>query len=142
MAKPTPDSDDSVFLAFDAPDGDRSVVLEDDGEVAYAYLLVDGRIVSDVWLYNSVVPDPNEVWVAENLPFQNRASHSADECVPRLRTESEVVLGWSASEVAIEIDGVLVARMRADIKPGWSLGAASPSVLALPLSMYPATRAS
>ena len=29
-----------------------SAVFEDDGKVAYAYLLDDGRIVADVWLYN------------------------------------------------------------------------------------------
>lgn len=142
MTAPTAGSDDTVFLAFDEPDGDRSVVLEDDGEVAYAYLLVDGRIVSDVWLYNAVLPDPDEVWVAKNLPFQNRASHGADGGVPRLRPESDVALDWSQWEVAIEIDGILVARMKADIKPGWSLGATSPSAFALPLSMYPAMRAS
>ena len=41
-----------LVLRYDEPDGGRSVVLEDDGRVAYAYLLEKDTIVSDVWLYN------------------------------------------------------------------------------------------
>lgn len=35
--------------------GGWTVVVEDDDRVAYAYLLHEGRIVGDVWLYNRSV---------------------------------------------------------------------------------------
>jgi hypothetical protein len=32
--------------------GDWEVIVEDDDRVAYAYLVREGRILADVWLYN------------------------------------------------------------------------------------------
>ena len=45
--------DDGVFVSSSSRDPQYSAVFEDDGEVAYGYLLSDGQIISDVWLYNS-----------------------------------------------------------------------------------------
>ncbi len=45
--------DDGVFKSSTSLDPRYSAVFEDDGEVAYGYLLLDGAIISDVWLYNS-----------------------------------------------------------------------------------------
>jgi hypothetical protein len=45
-------SEEGPWFGIDEPGGDRQVVLEDDGRVAYAYLLERDAIVADVWLYN------------------------------------------------------------------------------------------
>ncbi len=45
--------DDGIFVSSSSRDPQYSAVFEYDGEVAYGYLLSDGQIVSDVWLYNS-----------------------------------------------------------------------------------------
>ena len=44
------DDDDGIFESSMSEDPRYSAVLEDDGEVAYGYLLLDGEIVSHVWL--------------------------------------------------------------------------------------------
>jgi len=64
--------DDELLLRLDSPDGRLSVMLEDDGRVAYAYLLQDGKVVGDVWLYN-VVETPERVdWKDRSqMPFLN-----------------------------------------------------------------------
>ena len=53
-------SSDTVIIQAESPDGKLSVVLEDDGDVAYAYLLEEGIVVGDVWLYN-VSQSPNTI---------------------------------------------------------------------------------
>lgn len=58
---------------FSNPNSGYSVVLDDDGRVAYAYLLnKDGAIVSDVWLYNRCLPPSEPEWKnPEKMPFAN-----------------------------------------------------------------------
>lgn len=53
-----------------------SVVVEDDGRVCYAYLLLDGEIVADVWLYNSA-ETPNDIdrQSKGDLPFLNPSTY-------------------------------------------------------------------
>ena len=47
------DDEDGIFKSSTSHDARYSAVFEDDGEVAYGYLLLDGEIISDVWLYNN-----------------------------------------------------------------------------------------
>jgi hypothetical protein len=66
-------------------------MLEDDGHVSYAYLLVDGDIVSDVWLYN-VQEDPLDVdWSHQTeLPLCNPKRYCTEESLPRLAEDMSV----------------------------------------------------
>ena len=54
-----------------------SVIFDDDGRVAYAYLLApDEHIVSDVWLYNRCESPLQPEWPdQEKIPFANPASY-------------------------------------------------------------------
>ena len=123
-----------VLLRFDEPSASRSVVLEDDGRVAYAYLLDEEAIVGDVWLYN-VAETPDSVdWKDQSkMPFLNPRSLCKSEDVPRLDPNSSIFCRWSKSGVEIAIDGVLMARLKHGAKPGWSRLALRAGPLAKPL---------
>jgi hypothetical protein len=60
-----------VILRFDAADGGRIVIVEDDGRTAYAYLLARGVVVSSVWLYNVAEAPVLADWSLEaKFPFE------------------------------------------------------------------------
>jgi hypothetical protein len=124
-----------VLLRFDEPGTDRAVVLEDDGRVAYAYLLTNEKIVCDVWLYNvAEAPDVVRWNKEERMPFLNPKPFCVDEPVRRLTDDSSVVCTWSERGVEVEVDGILWARLATGAKPGWSRRAARSSPVARPLT--------
>jgi hypothetical protein len=124
-----------VMLRFDDPGSDRQVVLEDNGRVAYAYLLVKERIVGDVWLYN-VGPNPEEVdWRDRSgMPFRNpRRFCEEREAVTRLRLSSDIRCEWSTDGVDVYLGEKRLARLSEGAKPGWSRHAGRRGPLANPL---------
>ena len=50
---------DNVGVVVEGKDSSSnySAIFEDDGRVAYAYLLHDGHIIADVWLQDQVCQD-------------------------------------------------------------------------------------
>lgn len=124
-----------ALIRFDHVETRRAVVLEDDDQVGYAYLLVDDQIVGDVWLYNVRKPPEVAPWKTEprpGMPLQNPAQLSRSGCfVPRLTPDAVVELAWDASGVDVTIFGVHSARLEAGKKPGWSRQAAEDGPLAL-----------
>jgi hypothetical protein len=106
--------DDSVIsegflLRIDDAESDRAIVLEDDGRVAYAYLIIEGQMVGDVWLYN-VSPAPDVVdW----------------------KDASKIAVG-----AEVRIGGILMARLEIGSKPGWSRLALCAGPLARPLEHH------
>ena len=128
------DSRNEVLLRFDAPDGRLAVVLEDDGRVAYAYLLADEEIVADVWLYNGA-PTPAEVDFddEEAMPFLNPRPFASDRQPAALREDSAVRCRWLEDGVEVSVDGELLARLHAGDRPGQSRAAAQDGPLARPL---------
>lgn len=133
----TPASEDeSLLLRFDNSTSRRAVVLEDDGRVAYAYLLEEGKIVGDVWLYN-VGPSPDEVdWGRRDaMPFENPRSLGTDRGTLRLSADSAVNCQWSQEgDVTVFLDGVALARLAPGSTPGWSRLAIKDGPLARPLT--------
>jgi hypothetical protein len=127
-----------VLLRFDESGTDRAVVLEDDGRVAYAYLLDHENVVSDVWLYN-VADTPNVVdWNDESqMPFLNPQSFCKTETAPRLTQRASIECIWFDEGVEVVVNGVLVARLKPGAKPGWSRLALRPGPLAKPLESSP-----
>jgi hypothetical protein len=123
-----------VTLRCTEPNGHRSVVLEDDGRVAYAYLFHGDAIVGDVWLYN-VGTDPENVnWRDRSaMPFCNPAKYCSDEVLPRLRQDSKIECAWSDEGVTILVAELPWARLENGSKPGWSRKARLPGPLAKPL---------
>lgn len=125
-----------ILLKYDELDGDRSVVLEDDTRVAYAYLLKEGEILADVWLYNAENAPSKDNWQSQSaMPFLNPAKYCVPEKCSPLRQDSNVICVWSTNGVNVIVDGVLYARMDNSVKPGWSRQAQVSGPLAKPLGL-------
>jgi len=101
-----------------------SIIIDDDGRVAYAYLYKGNDIIGDVWLYNQAATPIFTHWNQEDMPFLNPKEYIKDEIDPILNT-NEVKLEWSVSNnriqsVLIFIRKNLVARLEPGSTPGWS----------------------
>jgi len=115
-----------------------SVVFEDDGRVAYAYLLDPrGDIVADVWLYNrSETPILPEWENRQEMPFANPIGFVRKDVVYEVaETITDIEVQWEALEngvpkANIYIRGKLFAVLMPGAKPGWSILAAEDGPLA------------
>ena len=102
-----------------------SAVFEDDGKVAYAYLLRDNKIVADVWLYNRVAAPEQPEWRDRSMaPFANPQGFAASDPFPPVTDASEVAFEWSqgrAGETVLRIfiRGAYHAALVPGSKPGW-----------------------
>ena len=75
-----------ILLQFRSPDPRYSVVIEDDGRVAYAYLLHDDEIVGDVWLYNHGPAPAEPEWRSPDAgvsPYQERLPQTGSRSCAR-----------------------------------------------------------
>jgi hypothetical protein len=115
-----------------------SVIIEDDGRVCYAYLLLEKSIVSDVWLYNQSETPSEPPWTSRaNMPFLNPKEFVIDisyfspisnvddikiECIS---SDFETLI-----EARIFINGLFAAMLKPGFKPGWSVNAQKDGPLA------------
>ena len=103
----------------------HSAVFEDDGKVAYAYLLYEGSIVSEVWLYNRIsTPEQPEWRDRSRVPFANSLGFATSDPFPPVSTEEEVVFEWSRDAAGyillkVFIRGTYHAALTPGRKPGW-----------------------
>lgn len=105
------------------------VFIEDDGSVAYAYLLdPDQNIIGDVWLYN-VGPAPVEPpWRLSGCepPFKNPARYIRPGCeIAPIADSTDVAVEWLSSggvliQAQVSIRGNKVAVLASGKSPGWS----------------------
>jgi hypothetical protein len=119
-------------------DDTYSVLIEDDGRVAYAYLLEYGDVIGDVWLYNQDEAPRNSNWAMQSTPYLNPIEYlSADAHISPIKNESEVRCEWTESpndsliEVGISIRGKFIASITSGSKPGWSVLVGKDGPLAL-----------
>ena len=114
----------------------HSAVFEDDGRVAYAYLLDGDEIVADVWLYNSAATPEQPEWRdPSRMPFMNPRGFASGEQFTPVADESEVAFSWShgaAGQTALRvfIRGDYHAMLVPGSKPGWCKLAARDGPLA------------
>lgn len=104
-----------------------SVIVEDNGRVAYAYLLdAAAAIVSDVWLYNHSIAPMSVDWSdVEDLPFRNPSEFASATVFQPLSEPSEFSVEWKrlphqTFEARISIRGELFAVLHQGVAPGWS----------------------
>lgn len=121
-----------------------SAIFDDDGRVAYAYLLDEsGSIVSDVWLYNRCSTPVEPEWKApENMPFANSQAYVNNithDVFQVVDTISDVNVAWSDEfgrvKANILIHNELFATLIDGIKPGWSVLASKDGPLAKVLEL-------
>lgn len=104
-----------------------SVVVEDDGKVAYAYLHDPSHaIIGDVWLYNRG-PTPKSVdWANRDLlPFANPQDFASATTIEPLQREADVMVQWKRAsgqplQANLYIRGELFAVLKDGSTPGWS----------------------
>jgi hypothetical protein len=114
-----------------------SVIIKDDGRVAYAYLYEGEDIIGDVWLYNQQPAPATSFWRTEDMPFLNPTEYLAkDAAIKPITAESEVRFEWTESkddgliEVGIYIRDKFIAAVAVGSKPGWSVLVAKDGPLA------------
>ncbi|TSJ38645.1 hypothetical protein FO440_19240 [Mucilaginibacter corticis] len=112
--------------------------IEDDGRVAYAYLLEGEDTIGDVWLYNRQEAPAISFWRTEDMPFLNPTEYLAKEAaIKPISAESEIRCEWTESlddgliEVGIYIRDKFIASVASGSKPGWSVLVAKDGPLAL-----------
>ena len=116
-----------IFFEKKCPDKIHSLVFEEDDKVAYAYLLKDGKIITDVWLFN-VIESPREPeWNLDNrskyMPFANPKSLIDASNFIRPDREEQIYVGWFIHDEKLQkafifIDNVLHATIAPNEKPG------------------------
>ena len=114
-----------------------SVVVEDNGRVAYAYLLFYEDVVADVWLYNQAETPLGPFLNTDDLPALNPAVYiKSDFRMQPVTDPSEIKCEWDETadgmlEVDILIGNKFIAQLIPGAKPGWSVGVAKDGPLAL-----------
>lgn len=112
-----------------------SLIIEDDGRVAYAYLLLNEEIIGDLWLYNQEETPTVSDWSnPDNMPFLNSQQFILRNIEPILN-EDNLDLAWKETkenefEVLIHIHGELIGRIELGATPGWSAVVAKDGPLA------------
>ena len=113
--------------------------IDDDGNVAYAYFLVDEEITGMVWLYNhaNCAPNPWNAPADREKPATNIEGYFTEEPFVPIQDESEVQLIWKVrdgyQEAAIYIRKLLHAIVADELDPGWCRIATQDSRVALAL---------
>jgi hypothetical protein len=124
-----------LLLRFESPNADIDIMIEDDGRAAYAYLREGGKIVGDVWLYNSGVTPVRVPWTSnENMPFANPADYVKEQDFSPIQSADDVAVEWQdyeerpaeavilkkqALEAVISIRGERHAVLKSGSLPGW-----------------------
>jgi hypothetical protein len=124
---------EAIFRAEANPGFGLSVAFEDDGRVAYAYLIDSSdQIIADVWLYNRTpAPHAPEWRDRQAAPYLNPVRYVRPEGQPRpARDASEVEFRWlgdarRGATVEIFLRGLLIGRIWPGAKPGWAASARS-----------------
>lgn len=135
---------DDLIIESDAGDGLTAAVFEDDGRVAYCYILEDGQIKSDVWIYNREnSPDDADIrhQDASTPPMNPRKYALAAERLPE-RTD-DVSIEWRIAKgmkptAVVRVFGLTMAQVSAEAKPGYARLARIEGPLAKPLGQQSA----
>jgi hypothetical protein len=105
--------------------GSWRVIVEDDDQVGYAYLLDDDGVVADVWLYNHG-PDPvTRPWTqGAEMPFRNPAEFTGGDKVQLPVSAEGFQVSWSRDgakvEAEVRLAGRAIAWLVPGTRPGWS----------------------
>jgi len=122
------------YVSNDRPE--FAVYIEDDDRVCYAYLLMEDKIVGDIWLYNSApTPSKPEWYSKENLPFLNPAEFVKENLEP-FDASTPVEVTWDFGEETIAkifLSKRLIAQVTEGSCPGWSSLVTKDGPLALKL---------
>lgn len=119
------------FFSFSHPSGAK-VIFEDDGRCAYAYFVDQaGKIVGDVWIYNSDFTRNQREWESDSEPpYRNAAEYVQNHPFPRVQDETEIAVSFDSESgdadqllARVYIRDRLAAIVKPNARPGWSANA-------------------
>jgi hypothetical protein len=125
----------ACFREFDCEDLPFSVIIEDDDRVAYAYLLRQGEICGDVWLYNCTAAPERPEWSdPTKAPFANPQEFALANA-GRITDETPVQVLWVKDKETLARAEIYQADVRLAVlapgaKPGWCRNAKKDGPLA------------
>lgn len=128
-----------LFVEFDAAESNIKLIIEDDGSVAYAYLVDSGKIVADVWLYNRAEAPREAEWKLgppKNRPFLNAADYICNPFPFEIPQRAEQFgAEWFMSKekkigVRVLSNGYTIGEMLYDETPGRAVAARKSGPLA------------
>jgi hypothetical protein len=118
---------DGIFLETKDPLTEYYAVFEDNGKVAYAYLIKNKQVVGDVWLYNHGSPKLEIEWKdPSKMPFSNPLGFALETNFSPITNIEEVEFSWihdsdgNFLEVKIKLFGEEYGKLKEGSKPGWS----------------------
>jgi hypothetical protein len=125
---------------FTSDNSTFSIIIEDDGRGCYGYLLEEGKIIADVWLYNTQETPEDMPWSeAFPLPFLNQKSYVDQKRMLKIEDENDAQVEWSFDGMNLRYADIyireeLIARLNCYAKPGWSTRVLKDGPLALLLT--------
>ena len=115
----------SQFVCSNNPE--FSIIIEDDGKVAYAYMINDNKIIADVWLYNCKAAPTVTKWDKNKMPFLNPMEFlDTSRHATRIRKAEDVSIDWKnindnkLIEATISVNNGVLAKLLPGARPGWS----------------------
>lgn len=129
-----------MLLEYRNNESGAKVVFDDDGKTGYAYLIIEEKMVSDVWLYNVGEPPSHPEWPdRDKMPFSNPAEFVSGEKFDPLNEPGEIALNWQTDSnglqrVIVTLRGIVHAVLQPGAKPGWCRLAVKTSPIARPLN--------
>jgi hypothetical protein len=129
-----------MLLKYQNDEAGATLVFDDNGKAAYAYLIVNKEVVSDVWLYNVGEPPQKQEWLdRKKLPFANPYCFVFEETFEPINDPDEIGVSWVVGsdglrQVSVSLRGQEHVILRPGTKPGWCRLAAKTSPIAKPLN--------
>ncbi|MBE2251798.1 MAG: hypothetical protein IAE78_19840 [Myxococcus sp.] len=126
-----------TVFAFPHAESGCSLVIDDDGRVAYAYLCgPDDAVLGDVWLFNRApCPTPPDWTDPTQAPFLNPDVLTQPLAGPP-PTPGDLSVRWTLDGPLLLADvllrGALLARLSPGSAPGWNVLARLGGPCALP----------
>jgi hypothetical protein len=128
---------EGVYKAVDC--GESTATFDDDGTTAYGYLLRNGEVIADVWLYNNLEAPSEIKQLSKDGPPLNAERFVANEKYERIESEDDVKFEFYSNQesgtivVEIILRGQVFAVLESSSKVGWSRLAKIEGPLAKPL---------
>ena len=128
----------TLIHQLNCDDGAHSCVLEDNGRVAYAYLIREGKVIGDLWLYNQAETPVEPEWRDRTkTPFLNPAAFvDATAMAQPLQSGEDSAIEWEigadgwATSAKLYLYGQLYGILSPQAKPGWCVAALKDGPLA------------
>ncbi|MEM8940479.1 MAG: hypothetical protein AAGC64_14165 [Bacteroidota bacterium] len=114
------------YEQYFCPDNEEfSLIIDDNGQVCYAYLLKGEEVIGDVWLYNQSNAPASVNWNdVESMPFLNPLEYIDDSVrFSPFTKDTPILVDWDYDkdlrQVKIIKGNSTLGILKPNSKPGW-----------------------